>query len=1242
MFDGEKTFMSILRRTVAVFVLGAMLTVAVVAQENPDGFPEPAMVTLPGTFQDAVGCPGEWAPDCEAVALTLNEDTGLWEGTFDIPAGEHEFKVALDGAWDRNYGVGGVAGGPNIPLSLAEDASVTFTYEHDSAAITDSVNGAQDVPEQAEPAADAEVVIPGLVNIPGTLQPVLGCPGEWAPECPESALEYVETYQIFERTFDVPAGDYEYKVALDGAWTENYGGSADQDGPNIVLGIVEDTSVTFIYSPATHWIMDDVRHQIVTAPGSYQDEIGCANDWAPECMLSWLQDVDGDGIYSLSTDAIPAGEYAAKAAIGRSWDENYGLDGESNGADIPFTVPEDGETVSFTFDSNVNVIVVTVGGGSVSASNLRERRAHWVSRDQIAWNVEPDAETSYRLLYSPDASMSLTLFGLSGDYESYELSVDESGLSAAVSARLPHLAGYTAFTLGDDAWAAAPEILRGQFAIAAYDGDTLLDVAGLQIPGVLDDMYTYDGPLGLTFDAGVPTITIWAPTAQDVSLNLHADSDTDTEPVVVPMARDDTSGAWSVTGEADWLGQFYTFNVRVFAPTEMAIVDNVVTDPYSVSLSQNSRHSQIVDLTDPELMPDGWQTLDKPDFGDAFEDITIYELHIRDFSVFDESVPEDLRGTYLAFTVDDSSGMQHLRQLADAGLTHLHLLPSFDLATINENRARHFEPDYELMASLPPDSEQQQAEIEPIRDLDGFNWGYDPYHFMAQEGSYATTVDGPARVVEYREMVQAINEAGLRVVQDVVFNHTNSSGQGARSVLDKVVPGYYHRLDASGNVTRSTCCENTATEHNMMRRLMVDTIVLNAVHYKVDGFRFDLMGHHMVADMLAVREALDGLTVEEHGVNGRMIYIYGEGWNFGEVADNARGFHATQFNAAGTGIGTFNDRLRDAVRGGSPFGDRDLQGLGNGVYTDPNGLNPANEDRDRALLLADRIRVGLAGNLRDYTFMAGTGETVTGFEIDYNGAPAGYTQDPQENIVYVDKHDNETLFDNMLFRLPPGTTSDDLVRMQALSSSFVLYAQGVPFMQAGSDLMRSKSMDRNSYNSGDWFNRIDWTYQTNNFGVGLPPAGDNSAQWDLMRPILADDTYRVSPQQIQISADMFQEMLEVRYGSPLFRLRTAEQIQSQLSFRNTGPDQIAGAIVMVLSDVGEENLDPEYAQIVVIFNGSDEQLDFTDSAFTGTAFELHPILQDSVDSVVQTSVFTAESGTFTVPALTTAVFVLPE
>lgn len=1084
--------------------------------------------------------------------------------------------------------------------------------------------------------------IPSLVNIPGTIQPQLGCAGEWAPDCEATALTYNEAYDVFEGTFDIAAGSYEYKVAINGSWDENYGGFADAGGPNIALTVPEDRAVTFLYDHKTNWISDDVRHLIVTAPGNYQTALGCSADWQPECLRSWLQDVDGDGIYTLSTTAIPAGDYEVKAAIGRSWDVNYGVGGEANGANLTFSVPADGETVNFTFDSSKNVLVVTVGGASVSGAQLRERAAHWVDQTTIAWDVEVTEGTDYYLLYSADATLRVDVFGATGVFERYALSVDEAGLSEAARAKFPHLSDFTALRLGDEALANAATILTGQVAIAAYRGDSLVNISGLQIPGVLDDMYAYDGALGVTVNEGVPTLTVWAPTAQNVAFNLYADSDPRTDPTVFELTRDDASGTWSITGEADWLGQYYTFSVTVFAPTELAVVVNEVTDPYSISLAQNSTRSQMIDLNDSALMPEDWLTYAKPDFGDAFEDITIYELHIRDFSVFDESVPEDLRGTYLAFTLPDSNGMKHLAALAEAGLTHLHLLPSFDLATINENRARQTVPDYAALAALPPDSEEQQARIGQNRDRDGFNWGYDPYHFMVPEGSYATSANGTTRILEYRQMVKAVNDAGLRFVQDVVFNHTNASGQTARSVLDRVVPGYYHRLDAVGNVTRSTCCENTATEHDMMRRLMVDTVVLNAVHYKVDGFRFDLMGHHMLDDMLAVRQALDALTLEEHGIDGTQVYLYGEGWNFGEVQDNRRGINATQVNAAGTGIGTFNDRLRDAVRGGSPFGGRDEQGLGNGAYTFPNGVNPVNEDLARVLNFADLVRVGLAGNLRDYRFIGRGGAEITGADVLYNGSPAGYTLDPQENIVYVSKHDNETLFDNMLFRLPQGTSLDNIVRMQNLSLSYVFYAQGVPFLHAGSDMLRSKSLDRNSYNSGDWFNRLDFTYQTNNFGVGLPPSADNSSQWDIMRPLLANPDLKPTSDHILLNVNVFREMLRVRYSTPLFRLETAADVQDRVIFHNTGADQLPGVIVMELSDEVGENLDPNYSRVVVVFNGSDEPVNFEAAGFAGLAFELHPVLAASADSVVQTATFDLDSAVFSVPALTTAVFVLAE
>jgi hypothetical protein len=230
-------------------------------------------------------------------------------------------------------------------------------------------------------------------------------------------------------------------------------------------------------------------------------------------------------------------------------------------------------------------------------------------------------------------------------------------------------------------------------------------------------------------------------------------------------------------------------------------------------------------------------------------------------------------------------------------------------------------------------------------------------------------------------MVQSLNQTGLRVVMDVVYNHTNAAGQADKSVLDRIVPGYYHRLLDDGTVANSTCCANTATEHAMMEKLMVDSIVTWARDYKVDGFRFDLMGHHSKANMLAVRAALDELTLAEDGVDGSKIYVYGEGWNFGEVANNARFVQATQLEMDGTGIGTFNDRLRDAVRGGGPFdGDqRQNQGFGSGLYTDPNefqSMSPADQ-KARLLLLQDQIKAGLTGNLKDFEFVDWTGALVT-------------------------------------------------------------------------------------------------------------------------------------------------------------------------------------------------------------------------------------------------------------------------
>jgi pullulanase len=482
------------------------------------------------------------------------------------------------------------------------------------------------------------------------------------------------------------------------------------------------------------------------------------------------------------------------------------------------------------------------------------------------------------------------------------------------------------------------------------------------------------------------------------------------------------------------------------------------------------------------------------------------------------------------------------------------------------------------------------------------------------------------------------------VVMDVVYNHTNAAGQDENSVLDRIVPGYYHRLDDKGQVETSTCCANTASEHNMMEKLMIDSLVTWATEYKVDAFRFDLMGHHMLRNMENVRAALDALTPEQDGVDGQAIYVYGEGWNFGEVADNARGVNATQLNVGGLGIGTFSDRLRDAVRGGGPFdGGQDLirrQGFANGLYYDPNALNSGSQaELDTLLLQADQIRVGMAGNLAGYEFIDRNGDLVTGADVDYNGQPAGYTEDPQEDITYISKHDNQTLYDNNTYKAPVATSMADRVRIQNVGLSTVLLGQGVPFMHAGSDQLRSKSFDRDSFNSGDWFNKLDFTYQSNNFGVGLPVAGKNQGDWPIMQPLLADPTLKPAPADIEFSAALFQELLQIRYGSELFRLETAEEIQKRVIFHNTGPDQLQGLIVMSLSDLVEPDLDRDRELIVALINANDETQTIIVNDLVGRQLDLHPIQENSVDELVTTASFDSSGGAFTVPGRTTAVFV---
>ncbi len=884
--------------------------------------------------------------------------------------------------------------------------------------------------------------------------------------------------------------------------------------------------------------------------------------------------------------------------------------------------------------------VLPILGEGAAPGDIDLQQAYWVSENEIVWAAGGDPAVDYELCYAPDGGMTLGAAAI------------ENGMCIALNLGAPypagvegfrHLAGMPRMVIPAGDLGLVPDILKGQIAVQATWNGARVDATGVQIPGALDDLYATDVLLGVVWEAADPLLRVWAPTAKNVTLHLYDDSDPATTSTTHAMAWDAATGTWSVLGDPSWSGKYYLYEVEVYVPSTGAVEYNMVTDPYSLSLAMNSTRSHIVDLSDPTLAPSGWDTVTKPEL-ETFEDIAIYELHVRDFSANDATVPAELQGTYKAFTVPGTDGMDHLGALAGAGLTHVHLLPTFDIATIDEDKSTWQQPDPAVLETYPGDSDQQQAAVEATADLDGFNWGYDPFHYTTPEGSYSTDPDGSTRVVEYREMVQSLNETGLRVVMDVVYNHTNASGQAEKSVLDQIVPGYYHRLNDEGAVETSTCCANTATEHEMMERLMVDSIVTWATEYKVDGFRFDLMGHHSLENMLEVRAALDALTVAEDGVDGSSIYLYGEGWNFGEVANDARFIQATQLNMGGTGIGTFSDRLRDAVRGGGPFdgGTSRItnQGFINGLVYDPNAQSyPPGTAEAEMLVSADQIRVGLAGNLAAYEFVAADGVIRGGSEIDYNGSPAGYTEDPQENIVYISAHDNETLFDMSQYKHPVATSTADRARAQNVGIDITALAQGVNFFHAGMDMLRSKSMDRDSYNSGDWFNRLDFTYQDNNWAVGLPVASKNQAEWPVMAPFLANPALDPSPGDIEASVAHMLEILEIRDSSPLFSLETAGDVQDRLAFHNTGPAQIPGLIVMSLSDTVGDDLDPDADGIWTVFNASDDDILFPVAELVGADLVLHPVQASSADSIVRTASFDAVTGGFAVPARTTAVFV---
>ncbi|MEQ1976504.1 pullulanase-type alpha-1,6-glucosidase [Xenorhabdus sp. SGI240] len=901
-----------------------------------------------------------------------------------------------------------------------------------------------------------------------------------------------------------------------------------------------------------------------------------------------------------------------------------------------------------------------------SEPEISQASAHWIDRQTLLWPGGA-GQPIVRLYYSHNNKVESNEQGYFTDKY---LTLTPTNLSQEMARKFPHLAKWAAFRLPEGTDIDLP--LTGDLvALAADEQGLLISATQVQTAGVLDERFA-DAADKLEYGAQINKkgviFRLWAPTAQAVGLIIYNQD----KQIVAnhSMARDVASGSWSWQGNKELIGAYYRYALKVYHPSSRHVERYEVTDPYSYSLSTNSEYSQIVNLDDASLKPQNWDSLLTPHPQNTPTDIarmTIYEAHIRDLSVTDSTIPADWRGKYLALTDKNSDMFKHLKALSRAGMTHMELLPVFDNASINEFSHQVADLDHsfkrlcrvnpmvknsrfagychssltvrEVLQQLRRDDNINNPQVQELNTMvartDSYNWGYDPFHYSVPEGSYATDPEGSGRIKEFRSMIQAIKQQlGMNVIMDVVYNHTDAAGPASRtSVLDKIVPGYYHRLDEiTGNVENNTCCADTAPERRMFAKLIEDSLVTWVKDYKVDAFRFDLMGYHPKAQIISALEKVRAINPS--------IYFFGEGWHSGQ---DDRFEIASQVNLKGSGIGTFSDRLRDAVRGGGPFDVADSirrhQGVGNGGGILPNEISGL--DADKARHLWDLVRLGMAGNLADFVIIDKDGNVKTGREIDYKGTAAGYASDPTEVLNYVSKHDNQTLWDIISYKAAQEADLMTRVRMQALSLATVFLGQGLAFDQQGSELLRSKSFTRDSYDAGDWFNRVSYDYKDNNYDVGLPERGNDGQNYPLINRV---KNQAEKPGQIELLQMMafYQELLRLRQFSPLMTLGDGEAVRQRVDFANVGPHQKMGLLVMTIDDgnTTARDYDRRFDGVVIVINAAPWPVTVQDLNING--LKLNAIQRELGETSLAAGIQITENGEVTMPAWSAAVLVLPQ
>lgn len=526
-----------------------------------------------------------------------------------------------------------------------------------------------------------------------------------------------------------------------------------------------------------------------------------------------------------------------------------------------------------------------------------------------------------------------------------------------------------------------------------------------------NEKYNYDGELGVIYSKNSSEFKLWAPLAEQVELVLYGNdyNALESNKTIIKMNRENR-GVWRVKIDEDLSGKYYNYLVRNNGKTYESV------DPYAKAVSINGEKSMVIDMESTN--PKGWSNDKKPILNDVTDSI-IYEAHIRDLTKDEASgVIKALRGKYIGAVLENSkikgtsitTGLDHLKEL---GITHIHLLPVFDYGSIDE---RYDSPD-------------------------NYNWGYDPQNYNVPEGSYSTNpYEGAVRISEFKEMVYKFHQAGIRVVMDMVYNHTYN----LESPLNLTVPGYYYRKDQYGRYSNGSGCGNeTASERYMFRKYMIDSVLYWAKEYHIDGFRFDLMGLHDLETMRIIRNELNKVD--------KSIIMYGEGWtcydtplniNESAVKNNICKFDDLQ-------IAAFSDDARDSIKG-SVFLKESL-GFVNG---------------------GDNYEESIK-----YTICASTKHD----EIDLSKvvySKSFWANEPYQTITYDSAHDNNTLFDKLRMSCKD-ENEEELLKMNKLAAAIVLTSQGISFLHEGEEFARVKEnlegeIIENSYNSSDYTNELKW------------------------------------------------------------------------------------------------------------------------------------------------------------------------